>query len=161
MFLPKVLDKNSIKELVERLSFFYDVDLSFLYSYEFYLNDKEDKLFICSVDLKSISELERVQGYGLYFGTFHDNQRFRLSIEGSKFINPKKNFVRINEKSLKNYVAGEDLFVDEVVEYDWSNNCPFLIVQFEDENIGSVNLKDKVFLNYVPKSRRLEFNRIF
>ncbi|MCA9459099.1 MAG: hypothetical protein KC550_00965 [Nanoarchaeota archaeon] len=153
------LKKSQVKELIDRLSFFYSCDLEFLKAYNYYLN-KGGKLYLSKVDIQNL-EVDRINSVGLYFGTIHDNERFRLSIEGSKFINPKRNFIKLNENSFKSYITGENLFKEEVETISWEDQCPFLIVIYDDENLGSANVKDKTILCYVPKSRKLDYNKVF
>ena len=105
--------------------------------------------------------MQRVNTIGLYFGAYHNDNRFRLSIEGSKLIKPQKNFLELNEKSLNTYLSGENLFAEEIEKINHEDNCPFLIVKFKDENLGCMNLKDNVFLTYLSKSRKLDHNKLF
>ncbi|MCA9495740.1 MAG: hypothetical protein KC589_02260 [Nanoarchaeota archaeon] len=153
------LKKSQVKELIDRLSFLYSCDLEYLKSYNYYLN-KGGKLYLSKINLDSLN-LDRVNSIGLYFGTIHDNDRFRLSIEGSKFISPKRNYIKLNEVSFKSYITGENLFKEEVEEINWEEQCPFLIVIYNEENLGAANVKDKNILCYVPKSRKLDFNKVF
>ena len=153
------LKKAQVKELLEKLNIYYNCSVEELYSYSFYITQR-DKVYILSTSVEEL-DLERVNSFGLYFGTFHDNERFRLSIEGSALLKPTKNFVRINEETLKSYLAAESLFKEEVEEMNWQNHCPFLIVCYKDTNLGCVSPKEKELLNYIPKSRKLDFNKVF
>ncbi len=155
----KKLKILEIKNLIEKLSNFYEDDLNFLLNYSFYLSNS-NKLYIFNGSLDEI-DLTKINTLGIYFGTFHNKDRFRLSIEGSKFVKPKKNFVKLNEKSFKSYITAENLFKEEVEKISKENNCPFQIVIYENENLGSVSIKENEILTYVPKSRKLDFNRVF
>ena len=148
------------KEFIEKLSQYYGADLKILEKHQFYMNERNKKLYILSCNVDSL-EFKNLSGFGLYFGTFHDNDRFRVSIEGSKYIKPTKNFVKINEKNLSSYLSGETLFKKEVEEIDWQDKCPFLIVVYEEEQLGCISPKQDQLLNYVPKSRRLHFNKLY
>ena len=90
----------------------------------------------------------------------HDNERLRLSLEGSQLIKPKNNYIKIDQRTLKSYLAGENLFINEINEVN-NNSSPFLIVIYENTNLGCVNIKNDKILNYMPKSRRLCFNKVF
>lgn len=146
------------KKLIKHLENIYDCNLENLKSYYFYINPK-GKIAISTVKLEDL-KLDRVNSMGLYFGTMHDNERFRLNIEGTKFIKPKKNFVMLDEKALKSYISGENLFFDEV-EMNWDNEAQFLIAIYDNENIGVLSVKDKELLNYLSKGKRLDFNKVF
>lgn len=160
MFDHKPLKTSQVRELIEKLELFYGCNLDSLKNQKFFISEKKKKVYLSNFDFQEL-DFKRVSGHGLYFGTFHDGNRFRLSIEGTRFITPKKNFVLIDEDNLKSYVTGENLFKDEVKEVSWQDKCPFLIVRHGDENLGCVNLKDDILISYMPKSRRLDFNKIF
>jgi len=152
------LKTSEVKDLIKKLSYFYDDNLDQLLNYNFYKN-KIDKVYIFNGNLDEI-DVSSVNFLGLYFGTFHE-ERFRLSIEGSKFVKPKKNFIKLNEKSFQSYITAENLFEEEIEEISIEDNCPFLIVIYENENLGSVSIKEKNILTYMPKSRKLDFNKVF
>lgn len=154
------LNSKQKKALIEKLAFFYNSDLDFLYDYHFYLFSKKNKIYISKINLDDLN-LTKVSVIGLYFGTFHDEDRFRLSIEGSKLIIPKRNFVVLKKESFASYLAAENLFKEDLEYLNWEDNCPFLIVKYKDVNLGSVNVKDNQILNYVPKSRKLDYNKVF
>lgn len=154
-----LIKRSEVKSLIEKLSDFYGYDLEFLKSYNFYLRNN-GKVYITRIDINS-SNIDRINSFGLYFGTFHDEERFRLSFEGSRFIKPTKNYVKLNDVSFKSYITAENLFRDEVEEINWEDHCPFLIVIYNEENLGCVSPKDKMFLNYLAKSRKLDHNRVF
>lgn len=164
MFESNLLKKSEVKILLDKISQYYNCDISNLENYNFYFNEKNDKIYISTYNVEELG-LDRVSNHGLYFGSYHDNGRFRLSIEGSKFVIPNKNYVKISPSSLKSYVAGENLFADEVLELNYDENAPFLVVIYDNgeqfENVGSISVKENFLLNYVPKSRRLDFNKIF
>lgn len=156
----KIMKKSEVRELIDKLAFFYDCDLNFLKSYKFYFNESRGKVYISNANIENLN-LRKISGKGLYFGTLHDNDRFRLSIEGSHFISPKKNFVKIDNEKLKSYLSGENLFKEEIIELNWQDKCPFLIVIYDGESLGCVNVKGDELISYVPKSRRLSFNKLF
>ena len=158
-FSYELIRKSRVNFLIDSLSKSYDCDLEELRSYNFYTNPK-GKIFISKFRVDEL-ELERVNAVGLYFGTLHDNDRFRLSIEGSKFIKPKKNFIKLNSESLKFYISAENLRKDQFEEVNVDGTSPFIIVQFEEENMGCVSFKGNEALTYVPKSRKLDLERLF
>ena len=173
------LKSSEIKNLIEDLSFFYGDNLDFLKKYSFYKSGA-DKVQIFNGNLEDLDE-NRINSLGIYFGTFHNGDRFRLSIEGSKFVKPTQNYVKLNETSFKSYITAENLFKEEVEEISKTGDCPFLIVVYGDENLGSVSIKEtsqtsrvsegsgivlnknssNEILTYMPKSRKLDYNRVF
>ncbi|MDA3855486.1 MAG: hypothetical protein PF569_04460 [Candidatus Woesearchaeota archaeon] len=154
-----LLKKSKKEELVNKLSLYYGDNLEKLKSYNFYMNEKTRKIHMCKLDINI--DIRRITNVGIYFGTYHDNERFRLSIEGSQFIKPTKNFLILKEENLKSYLAAESLFTEEIEKFNWQENTPFLIAIYDGENLGCVNIKGKEILNYVPKSRKLNFDKLF
>jgi len=158
-FNYSAMKQSQIKELIEKLTSYYGTNLNFLKEYHFYINNK-NKVQISKINLNDLN-LQRINLIGLYFGAYHDDNRFRLSLEGSKLINPTKNYILLNIKSLNSFISGENLFKEEVEKIDFENNCPFLIVRYEDENFGCMNIKDNMLITYLPKTRKLDFNKLF
>lgn len=148
------------KKLIGRLETLYGVNLTFLKDYAFYITSK-GKIYVFSGDQRLIQDLKRVSSMGLYFGTVHDNDRFRPSIEGSQLIRPVKNVIVLSEKNLKSYICAENLFVDELDNLEVSSDCPFPIIRYGDDFLGAMSIKEGVLLNYVAKGRRLDFNKVF
>lgn len=153
------LKSAEVKELISKLEEWYKCDTSFLNNYYFYIASK-DKIYISTINLEKI-KINRIQGIGIYFGTMHDNKRFRLSIEGSQLIKPQINYVKINKETCKSYLSAENLFKEETEEINWQNNCPFLIIKYDKYNLGCVSIKGDELLTYMPKSRKLDFNKVF
>jgi len=153
------LKYNQKNNILNQINLNYDSNIENLKEYYFYINNK-NKIFISKIDLSSLYSL-RVVNIGIYFGTLHDNNNFRLSIEGSQLITPKKNYIEITEETLKSYLAAENIFTDEVLKVNTDNLFPFLIVKFKNNNLGCVSKKDKFYLNYLPKTRKLNFNKLF
>jgi NOL1/NOP2/fmu family ribosome biogenesis protein len=154
-----ILKKSEINQIVDSLSIAYDFDCNFLKSYYFLIKGRQ-KVYITNINLKEI-DIDRINSTGIYFGTIHDDDRIRLSVEGTTFIKPKKNFIEINKETLKSYLAAENLFLDEVKTINNDETYPFLIVKYETENLGCVSLKENILLNYVSKSRKLDYNKVF
>lgn len=155
-----ILKKSQAEKLISDIETYYGTKLDKLKKYKFYINDKTQKIYICNFVVEDLS-LDKVSNFGLYFGTLHDNDRFRLSVDGSRFIRPKKNFIILTDKSIKSYICGESLFLEEIEQISKDNNAPFLIVIYKDENIGCVTIKDNEVISYLPKTRRLCPNKIF
>lgn len=157
--MDQLLKKSQVNTLIDNLSNNYGYNLDFLKSYYFYVGGR-GKIYISKIDTTNL-KLDRINSSGIYFGTFHDEERFRLSVEGTQFVKPIKNYVKINYETLKSYLAAENLFKDEVLELNKEENSTFLIVIYENQNIGCVSLKENMLLNYISKSRKLDFNKVF
>jgi NOL1/NOP2/fmu family ribosome biogenesis protein len=158
----KLIPLKEKKELIEKLSYFYNTNTTNLEQNTFYINEKTSKIYITNTPIEETKlNIKRINSLGLYFGTYHDNNRFRLSIEGSRLISPKKNYIILNKKSLKSFIAGENLFKEEVNQINWEDKCPFLIVKYKNDNLGCANIKETIIINYTPKSRRLNFDKLF
>ncbi len=160
---PKIplfnLKKTEKEEIILNLEKNYGSSLSFLKEYNFYMNSK-GKTYISKINLSNLN-LSRINTIGLYFGTLHENKNFRPSIEGSNIIKPIKNYAVIEDEILKNYISGQDLFAEDINIIDKTDNCQFIIVKNNNNFIGSISIKEKNVFNYIPKSRRLNFNKLF
>lgn len=157
--MDNVLKKSQIKLLIDNLSKLYGCKLDFLESYYFHVGARE-KIYMSKIDVSTLN-LEKINSTGIYFGTYHDEEKFRLSIEGSQFVKATQNFITINDETLKSYLASENLFTTEALEINREGHCPFLIVKYKDHNLGCVSIKEEMMLNYIPKSRKLDFNKVF
>jgi len=153
------LNSQKKKLLISNLEIDYGFNTSFLNNYIFYITSK-NKVLISKVDIDKI-KLDRINSIGIYFGVYHDEIRFRLSLEGSKFIKPTKNYIKINKEIMKSYVAAENLFLEEVEMINCDKISPFKIVVFENDNLGCVSHRNKELLTYMPKSRKLDYNKVF
>lgn len=154
------LSASESRRLIEQLEYWYGTDLSWLHDYYLYRNSK-GKVHLASINTLAFPLSVNVNSLGLYFGTYHDDKRFRLSIEGSRLIQAKTNYVRVKESALNNYLTGENLFSEEIEEEVTDANAPFLVVFARDEAIGCVSKRDNEYLNYVSKGRKLDYNKLF
>lgn len=153
------LNSKQKRELIDSLAFFYKTDLTYLKKYQFYKTQR-GKLYISKIDITSLN-LTKFASIGLYFGTYHDENRFRLSIEGSKLITPTRNYIELKKEILSSYLSAENLFKEDLDYLNWEDNCPFLIVKCGNEYLGAVSIKENMVLNYIPKSRKLDYNKLF
>ncbi len=170
-FSIQKLKKNQIKNLLESLSKYYGCQTEHLNSKHFYITPK-GKVYICEKNIAILENqqnthpneisLPRINSVGMYFGTYHDDQRFRLSIEGSSLLEPTKNYIELKDKNaLKSYISAENISKEEISFCDHSNHCPFLLVKYQKKIIGSVSPKEGMYINYIPKSRKLEYSKLF
>jgi ribosome biogenesis protein Nip4 len=153
------LNSQRKTDLIKTLESDYGYDTNFLNEYIFYITSK-DKIMLSKIDVDKL-KLERVNSLGIYFGIYHSETKFRLSLEGSKMIKPTKNFIKIDDKAMKSYVTAENLFEDEVQQIKFSSSAPFKIVQYKKDNLGCMSHRDKEFLTYLSKSRKLDFGKVF
>jgi NOL1/NOP2/fmu family ribosome biogenesis protein len=160
--------RDSLKnKLIISLEKNYGCALEDLKSYNFYKLGN-GKIYVSTIDItipiiKNL-EIRKIVSTGIYFGTILNNKlRFRLSIEGSRLIKPKINFIELDKENLSKYLSAENLFENEIknISVNKENFSEFLIVKFENVNIGVVSFKEGIFLNYIPKSRKINFNKLF
>ncbi len=158
------LNSSEIKDLFQKIEFFYKSDTKNLLNYKFYINRNNGKVYLSNIQI-NLDDLNinsnKIAIIGVYFGTFHEKNRFRLSIEGSKFVSPQENYVELDENYINKYIAAKDLDINEVRNINHNNNCSFLIVKYNNENLGCVTLKNDKLLNYIPKARRLQEDKVF
>ncbi|MFW5704788.1 MAG: hypothetical protein ACOCXG_03000 [Nanoarchaeota archaeon] len=151
---------SEVKNFLESLNAYYGADIEALKKFDFYVNNS-GKVYITSVPEKDLTITKRVCGLGLYFATIHDGGRIRLSVEGCSLVEPKKNYIILNEKGFKAFICAEDLFEDEIEETNFEGNTPFIMVIYAGERIGIVSKKESSYINYLPKSRKLDYNKVF
>ncbi len=154
------LEKQEKKKLIYSLEDGYGCQLEELFQYEYYVTSK-NKVYISSVDPSDLP-LNSINSLGLYFGTFHSKDKFRLSIEGSKWIIPKKNYIILkDEKALASYLAAENVFEEDISEKNIQTGTPYIIVLYNNHQLGCVSQKENYYLTYLPKSRKLDYNKVF
>ena len=155
------LNRQEKKQLIYFLEDAYNVDLKHLLKNNFFKAGKE-KIYISTIDPQELN-LDNINSIGLYFGVYHGENTFRLSIEGSQLIeNPKKNYLILkNDSALTSYLAAKNLFEEDIDYVSNEVGTPFLIVIFKNQHIGCVSVKDNYYLSYMPKSRKLDYNKVF
>ena len=153
------LSAQETTSLLNTLGSYYGCDLLHLQSYVFYRTPKR-KIYLLSFAVEEL-DLERINSQGLYFASEHDHHRFRLSFEGTQFVTPTQNFITLTKPGFESYVTGEHLFAEDVKQDHSNGLAPFLIVEYEGQNLGCVSKKEKEYLTYLGKSRKLDFHRLF
>ncbi len=133
-----------------------------LKNFNFYLNKNSDDIYISSTNLDNV-DFNFFFSIGMFFAKFIDIDNFYLSLEGSKLINVTKNFIELKEESLSKYLSGQNLFKDDLSEINIlnNNNNNYLIVKFKNKNLGSVKILDVGFQNLLPKSKLIEYGKLF
>lgn len=128
-----------------------------------YINSKK-RIYFSTLDFEVHKNMKRVNSLGLYLGTLVNSGHIRLSIEGSQLLyKAKNNFVVIKDEYLSSYLSGESIFFDEIKEEIIEDEkAPFLIIYDSSDNaLGTVSKKEKEYLNYISKGRKMNFNRVF
>jgi NOL1/NOP2/fmu family ribosome biogenesis protein len=167
--MVKFLNQKEISNLLNSFISIYgenSINIDELNSFNFYINEK-GKCHISKINIENQDlDLERLSTLGLYFGSFTDVGDFRLSIEGSSFIKPEKNFLLLKEDRLDKYLSGENMsFEDFDKEESSIEKSPFYIVIYDYNgnkiNLGVVSIKEETIFNFVPKSRRVQKDKLF
>jgi NOL1/NOP2/fmu family ribosome biogenesis protein len=144
----KILNSREIKEISRLLSDQWGC--SDKLDYVFLMNERS-RIFITNRDFSLIDTKKiRINSIGLYFGELMDNDRLRLSIEGSQIIGPRanKNVVLLNEAETQEWLRGNCV----------EKNCEdgLVIIRTPVGYAGCGAAKDGKILNYVPKTRRIK-----
>ncbi len=162
-----LLKKEITNRLIDNLEKSYGVILDNLRDYFFYKHNT-GKIYISKVYLSNLKNLDinnqKIMSIGIYFGTvLNEALRFRLSIEGTQFVEPKFNFIELDFKILKKYLSAENLFSEEITLLNKNEEVfsEFLVVKYKDKNIGVVSYKQGIYLTYMPKSRKIDFDKAF
>ncbi len=158
MFTHKILSKKDKENLLNYVKDNYGCNIDKIIDYNFYLNENNNKVYICNFKVENLN-LKNIINIGLYFGKFHDNNRFRLSFEATRNLNIEKNYIMLKQSD--NFLNKENLFKEEIESINSDGKCPFLVVKFENENWGCVSKKDKYFVSYLPKSRKISHKKMF
>lgn len=115
--------------------------------------NKRERVYVCNKEIFDIQqEALRTNAFGLYFGTYMIDG-FRLSLEGSQMIGDlaTKNVFEISDSQFEEYIKGENL-VCEIEEFQKQ----YVIVKHNSDFVGVGRVKDGVFNNHLPKSRKLK-----
>ena len=161
---PKItleqLPQEEMKRIISKIEQTYNTHFTISPTMMF-INSK-NKLYLSTIP-QIPEHVSRINAIGLYIGTKLDTGEIRLSLEGTQLLErATQNFVILKEKSLSSYVSGENLFFDEIKEESEIQTAPFQIVytpQFQA--IGVISKKEKYYLNYLSKGRKMDFNKVF
>lgn len=159
-FTLEVLPEEIMKTYISKIESTYETKFK-LYPESMYINSKK-KLYLSTI--KDIPEtISKVNAIGLYIGTLLESGEIRLSIEGSELLEEaKKNFIYIKDEYLSSYLSGENLFFEEVEKESEIIDSPFQILYTSDNQaLGVISKKEKYYLNYLSKGRKMDFNKVF
>lgn len=89
---------------------------------------------------------------GLHIGKMTGGE-FKPGIEGSQIINPRKNFIDVNQKTAIRWMQGRDIKAggNEIL------TPGFVIVKRGDDIMGCGKFDGETIKNHVPKNRRLRY----
>jgi NOL1/NOP2/fmu family ribosome biogenesis protein len=138
--------KVIVKLLAEQWGFTENLESGFL--------QKENDLFLVTRDIDKIDLQQiNVNSLGLYFGELR-NDELRLSIEGSQIIGKKasKNVIILDNLQLKSWLVGDAIDLPSDID---CNTPVFAIIRNNDDFFGCGRVKNRILLNFVPKSRRM------
>ena len=141
-FLKSKETKQIIKILEEQFGVKKELDY-------FFMMNSEGDIFLINRDIEKIDfEKININNLGLYFGQLKKDQ-IRLSIEGSQLIgnHAKKGVSELDDGQIRKYISGEDI---ETGMEDQGQ----LILKNNKDFFGSSKIKNRMLLNFFPKSRR-------
>lgn len=158
-FFLKKIKKEEKTTIFEQIVENYGAEKEIFEDKNLYINQK-NKVYFTHIDIDKIL-IDRVNCLGIYFGTLTESGVFRLSIEATQLFFPKKNYVKVKKEKFTNYIAGENLFPEDLEEINTDNNVPFLITIYKNKCLGTISIKEDNVQNYLSKARRLEYNKVF
>lgn len=161
-FMLEPLSHEEIKKHISSIEKTYQTKFK-SYPNSIFINSK-GKLFFST--LHSIPEnLKRVNSVGIYIGTLLSSGKIRLSLEGTQLLNTAyNNYCIIKDESISSYLSGENLFFDEIKNEITDEESPFLIIydsNYQPIGVTSKKIEQKLYLNYISKGRKMDFNKVF
>jgi NOL1/NOP2/fmu family ribosome biogenesis protein len=157
------LQNSFKKDFISKIQKYYS------FNFENYLKDKyfykteKGKIYLSNFNLDELKNVDlfKISSLGMYFGTLTDAKDIRLSIEASNLIAPKKNYVLLKSECFKKYLSGKDLDISCFEKSEIFEKSPFYIVKYEEYNLGVISIKENYVYNFIPKSRRVDEEKLF
>jgi NOL1/NOP2/fmu family ribosome biogenesis protein len=123
-------------------------------------NSEKIFLFQGSLDEKKIKEIEKtipIERIGVYLGKIAENERIRLSLEGSQILKNQinKNIFEMTKSQLDEWIKGNEILVKNS-----ENFRDFLIMKYQDDFFGTGKASENKITNFIPKSRRLKERKV-
>lgn len=134
----------------------YGVELDEYFFYE----GGNERIYISDLDLLGKKINTKVVNVGIYLGKFQ-KERFRLSIPGANIVKPVRNYLVLKEESLSSFLFGENLWKEDFEDIERVDLGIFLPVCYNGYFLGSVMYTGKDFMNFVPKGKRISFNKVY
>ncbi|MBI4095232.1 MAG: hypothetical protein HY438_00050 [DPANN group archaeon] len=136
-----------LSELIERFGF----DKKVFDSFEFYRT--KDNVYACSKGAIELAKgIAGVQDLGFAFARFGVNLKITTNIVQLIGRFAKKNFIVLNSREARQFIAGEDVAFEEG-QTNATNG--FVIVRLGDDNLGVGFLRDKNMKNLLPGAKQL------
>lgn len=146
-FLSKA-EKKNIKEVFENS---YGVSIN-IEGYDFFITSRE-KLWVVAKGIRNlIKKLPNPLYMGLMIGKIKNNNKIKLSVEGSQLIGnfATKNVIEIS--NCKEYIFGEE---PKIIRKINLSEHSFPIVKCKDYFLGSAGyVSNDKFINMFPTSRK-------
>lgn len=143
----RILAAKETRTIIEELNEHFDSKFS---TDKVMVENNKRKIFLINRDYGRIDEKKlRINNLGMYFCT-REKDGFRLSLEGSQMINPKKNFYSVTKELATKWIAGEN------IEAGNETFDGYVIIKYKDDIIGCGKFKDGQILNAVSKERRIQ-----
>jgi len=136
-----------LSELTDRFGF----DKKIFNSFEFYRT--KDNVYACTKGAIELAKgIAGVQDLGFAFARFGVNLKITTNIIQLIGRFAKKNFVTLNNREARQFIAGEDINLEK--EQSTAING-FVIVRFGNDNLGVGFLRDKNLKNLLPGAKQL------
>ena len=143
-----ILNREQVRQIEDYIEEIYGDKID-LWKFVVVKTGNKERVWIINRDISRIPiEKLRINSVGLYFGRW-DRKKFRLSIEGSMMIKPRKNFVEIED--WKNFVLGFNI--------KKKCNCDeneYVIVKYKGDTLGIAKYHNGILENVLPKGRKLK-----
>jgi len=145
----KELSKKEVKEILEKLSDYYGIDISFLreISKKFcWLSNKEGKIYITNKSVKKYIKNFLPHRVGLYIAKKEKNY-IRLSIEGSQLLGVKatKNILNLNS----------DIVLSTEIVDNQELDRGYYILRSQNDYLGCGFSKNNKLKIMISKNRRI------
>jgi len=145
----ELLNNKEIKKLNLQLKEQFNSEFDFS-KYLVFLTPK-DRVYIVNKEFGNYDFSRiKVNNIGLYFLSIVKDG-IRLSIEGSQLFKAEKNILKLDRENFRNWMEGKDLDL----EFDKG----YVIVEYNGEFLGCGKSNGEKIFNYVPKERRVKFER--
>lgn len=156
----KIMNAKEKKEIFEIVKGQWGADIRKVMGEMVFLRSRKDNIYVVSKDFEKLDDKNlHIDSVGLYFAEFRSGikHEFRLSIEGSQLIGPSadKNVVELSKEEAKQWFRGEDIKKDIAKCWGYLILKTSSVSGFDYIGCGKYKDKDKVILNYVPKTRRI------
>lgn len=147
--MPEIIERNFIENILEKN---YSAKICFKKFFIFKINNR---IYLASQDLLKIKpKMLKIKPvwFGFYFGQLK-NGKIILSLEGAQMVGPKakKNVAILDEKNLRNFLLGFNIFSFKEVNCELGN---FVILKYKQDVVGVGKKMENYIENLMVKTRR-------